>query len=453
MSSRFIPHNTLNLALCALLGAFCALSYRKYASYSAPLREPDVTVVLLNWARFANVQTIVAGLCGPSLDDVVKEIFVWNNNPNHTVEVEEFAPCPARKLRVYNSPENLYFQARFIACSKASTVFCFIQDDDYIVKPEIIRAVSSRIADQDIFLNPPEERLSSQWLSIMSPPTTFGFSWLGYGSMLLRRHAAAFLQLMDDLQMPDEERKMADNYYTILRNRMPEIWVGSAHPLTNESAFTVGEEGQARNRDHINRAVRYLDTLVANRTERPYFSLSFTTPEPRTLVHTPCQTGTCVVETTIRSLPETVSKYPLAQDIFKREAELTSLSAAAGSDISPFSQAVDSDMATFFRSAGDARAGDSILLDNLDVVSTMVDWVWMVDPSTALAIQSTPLSVSKNGLEWTTTPITPNCLASGAGIVECHFTSGLPARYLRIKLSSNWTSPWCIYETWLQIAT
>ena len=35
--------------------------------------------------------------------------------------------CPRAKLRIHNSPENLYFQARFLACRAVETPYCFIQ--------------------------------------------------------------------------------------------------------------------------------------------------------------------------------------------------------------------------------------------------------------------------------------------------------------------------------------
>jgi hypothetical protein len=44
---------------------------------------------------------------------------------------------------------------------------------------------------------------------------------------------------------------MADNYYSILANRIPEIWTSAPVALDGGGAFTVGEEGTARNRKHI----------------------------------------------------------------------------------------------------------------------------------------------------------------------------------------------------------
>jgi hypothetical protein len=50
--------------------------------------KPDVTAVILNWARFPNVLDIVAVLCHPILAETIAEIFVWNNAPQKiTVEV------------------------------------------------------------------------------------------------------------------------------------------------------------------------------------------------------------------------------------------------------------------------------------------------------------------------------------------------------------------------------
>jgi hypothetical protein len=56
---------------------------------------------------------------------------------------------------------------------------------------------------------------------------------------------------MDGLQFSDEERKMADNYFTILRNDYAEIWHDQGIELGGGQPFTVGAEGEQRNRLHI----------------------------------------------------------------------------------------------------------------------------------------------------------------------------------------------------------
>jgi len=45
--------------------------------------------------------------------------------------------------------------------------------------------------------------------------------------------------------------KMADNFYTVLSNRVQEIWFDQGVELGGGEAFTVGEKGAERNRKYI----------------------------------------------------------------------------------------------------------------------------------------------------------------------------------------------------------
>ena len=47
----------------------------------ADVSHPNVTAVILNWSRFANVVRIVSLLCGTQLENMIAEIIVWNNSP------------------------------------------------------------------------------------------------------------------------------------------------------------------------------------------------------------------------------------------------------------------------------------------------------------------------------------------------------------------------------------
>ena len=60
-----------------------------------------------------------------------------------------------------------------------------------------------------------------------------------------------FLALMRELNTTDEEMKMADNYYTILSNRIPEFWFDQGVELGGGQPFTVGSQGEERNNKHI----------------------------------------------------------------------------------------------------------------------------------------------------------------------------------------------------------
>lgn len=66
-----------------------------------------------------------------------------------------------------------------------------------------------------------------------------------------RELSESFLSLINDLQFSDEERKMSDNYFTILRNGFTEIWHDQGIELGGGQPFTVGTEGEQRNTLHI----------------------------------------------------------------------------------------------------------------------------------------------------------------------------------------------------------
>jgi hypothetical protein len=107
-------------------------------------------------------------------------------------------------------------------------------------------------AQSGIHLLPPHEMLSSQVLRVnTSYGAHTGFAWLGHGAMIHRAQASEFLDLMHLLNATEWEMKMADNYFTILRNDWPEVWFDQGIELGGGEAFTVGSEGEERNRLHI----------------------------------------------------------------------------------------------------------------------------------------------------------------------------------------------------------
>ena len=66
-----------------------------------------------------------------------------------------------------------------------------------------------------------------------------------------RELSESFLSLIGDLKFSSEERKMADNYFTILRNDITKIWYDQGIELGGGQPFTVGTEGEQRNVLHI----------------------------------------------------------------------------------------------------------------------------------------------------------------------------------------------------------
>jgi hypothetical protein len=84
------------------------------------------------------------------------------------------------------------------------------------------------------------------------------FAWLGYGAMVKRSHVQDFLGLLEAVNAHEEILKMADNYFTVLSNRLPELWFDQNHELGGGVPFTAGVVGEERNNRHIVRVHRVI---------------------------------------------------------------------------------------------------------------------------------------------------------------------------------------------------
>jgi hypothetical protein len=149
------------------------------------------------------------------------------------------------------------------------------------------------------------------------------FAWLGHGTLLRRTLAIEFLALMKQLNATREEIEMADNYYAVLANRVPEIWFDQGIELGGGQPFTVGTVGDERNKRHIIRATEYLDRLASctglSCLDWPYVTLShnrvtasqhiFNLPPSRMPMRATCAIRSCILETNIKLLPETVAHH------------------------------------------------------------------------------------------------------------------------------------------------
>lgn len=103
-----------------------------------------------------------------------------------------------------------------------------------------------------IHLQPPHEMLVTQLRTVhVSDKIRTTFAWLGYGTMVTHAHVVKFLSALEILHLNAEERRMADNYFTILGNKIPELWFDQNVELGGGQPFTVGSEGAQRNNKHI----------------------------------------------------------------------------------------------------------------------------------------------------------------------------------------------------------
>ncbi|KAH7910439.1 hypothetical protein BJ138DRAFT_1173146 [Hygrophoropsis aurantiaca] len=458
---------------------------RPTATAIAPNQSPDVTAVVLNWSRLPNVIRIVDTLCQSSIEDVIAEVFIWNNSPQSlSYDIFSNTTCSAAKLRIYNSPSNLYFQARFLACAKSQRPYCFLQDDDYLVLPELIRTLRARIVEDTrsaaIHLLPPHEHLSSQLRTIHSSKNIHtSFAWLGHGAILRKSQAIEFLSLLRHINASSEEGQMADNYFTILSNRISQIWFDQGIEMGGGQPFTVGSEGDSRNKRHIIRAAQYLDALTADSPPKTssfgqtqVTGLEFVdfTPTPMLDImdisaRSPCLGIPCLLETNIPLIMKkdnhTVSS---AEDMLSQEARSLQLIGARKEHYYryPPSHAVDGCPDTVFRSPQHGRAGDYISLDYLSLLSFEDDpfeLVLLVPEEMEQILCSSIVGYSADALRWTSSAADPTCTDVLTGqtdsLRECSIVipmddSTTSARFFHVKLQKDVPIHWRVHEIWLR---
>ncbi|KAG2160033.1 uncharacterized protein EDB93DRAFT_1261230, partial [Suillus bovinus] len=459
------------LAASYLIGANRSSNVQRVSSVSVSQSNPDVTAVILNWSRLPNVVRIVSLLCDPWLEDVIAEITFAKTG------------CPSEKLKIYNSPHNAYFQARYIACEQATTRFCFLQDDDYLVMPEIIRTLHARVLetpDHSIHLLPPHEVLSTQLrATVTSDGAHTSFAWLGHGTILPRTGAVDFLALLHHLNASEDEMKMADNYFTILSNRIPEVWFDQGIELGGGQPFTAGMEGDERNRIHITNACRYLDTLlsafrasdISLESKLPFIEVDAVAPASNQISQAPCLGDSCLLQTNIASLPSNLKAGShLTDDIVRQE--LRSIQSLGQDAVEhylrfPPSQAVDGRPDTAFRSPFPARRGDFISLDILSPIgsaSSTFEVTLLVTRETVDILHNVQFESSSDAVNWVVSTHALVCeetdLTGLRGfrsrprkLQECSVQSQeINHRFFRASLQVDIPSSphWMIYEFWIR---
>ena len=122
------------------------------------------------------------------------------------------------------------------------------QDGDYFVHPHIIRALCSRMHLSNtmaIHLEPPNEMLTSQLRTINADDTnSTTFAWLGYGTIVQRSRTVELLSLLEKLNLSQEEQRMADNYFSISSNTIPQRWFAPAVELGGGNHLRLVEKAK-----------------------------------------------------------------------------------------------------------------------------------------------------------------------------------------------------------------
>ncbi|TBU49984.1 hypothetical protein BD309DRAFT_850123 [Dichomitus squalens] len=463
------------------------------------LGSPNVTAVILNWSRFPNVMLITSLLCGPWLQGTIADVFIWNNNPRRlTYEDMKNTGCPKSKLRIHNAPANSLFQGRFLACAQANTPYCFIQDDDYLIRPEIIQSLQARISEPDasraIHLLPPHEHLSTTLRETHVPRSPdrkvsdihTSFAWLGHGTILRRSEAQGFLNLLRHLDAPADDVHMADNFFTILSNRVPEVWFDQGFELGGGQPFTVGSEGDERNKKYIVGVIptsRHVTQAHASprssgqRATWNHWRGADGPRPPQPWTRAACRGSACVLETNIRTLPKEISHTAAnVSGMLTLEVENAQALGDAGKqnylEHAP-SNAVDAKTSTTFRSLTDATKGDAVTLDVLTDISEAREWtavelVLLVESATESFLTACSFGWSSDNVTWHAVSHRPICYDTTheaaidgvqvplrecsvqvlLGSNELHLRA--TGRYFRVQLGEDRQHKWLISEVWLR---
>ncbi|CAF3978133.1 unnamed protein product, partial [Adineta steineri] len=88
------------------------------------IQKYELSAIVLHWKRSASVARAINNLVNSKL---FKEIVIWNNNPEITLEKTQFQLNTSFlvDIRVINSKENLKDEAKYRACAAANNIACF----------------------------------------------------------------------------------------------------------------------------------------------------------------------------------------------------------------------------------------------------------------------------------------------------------------------------------------
>ena len=258
--------------------------------------ETGASAVLILWKRNSTLASIVRHITSHRW---VKELIIWNNNPERIIRHPFIAsllhPQSHARVKVVNSPHNMLFLARFLACQMASEPACYFQDDDWMIKsmnslfhqwkrcPDLLHTLT----------NPLVHYLSWAWTFCWRTPhaeIVTGFSWLGTGAIASRKVVSNFLQQMATVADSPDIWNHADMYFSTWMNSVPYQLSSDLTELTSEFSYTYSDKGGIdRNKRHIRDGARQMHANVD-----AFVNVPLRPPWSERWVRSPCISDTCL---------------------------------------------------------------------------------------------------------------------------------------------------------------
>jgi len=361
--------------------------------------DGEATAVLLNWSRLENLKIIVKHLCKYS---IFKEIMIWNNNGDVHLSDSMFTDTHCGKLRYYNSPGNMHFIARYMACAMATTPYCYFQDDDWI-----IQHIRSMYANFLRFPHLVHTDTNADVYSLTNWRWCFFddnvglhscFSWVGTGAFASRKNVVKFLKLASITEMDPKEFAYGDMYFTTFMNQVTYQLENELKELPQENAFSAGE-GRIRNKIYMHKALVRLYDHLSRKTE--IFETNELNPKMTERdVRSPCANDRCLFLTNKHSFPDVrLFRYRPYINISESERIHESYFSTEHFIRFPYSHAVDDKEWTAWKSQDVIRKGDYVGLDLLLPMPVPLTFELIVDHHKSYFLSLT-IQISFNGIDW-----------------------------------------------------
>ncbi|ORZ15420.1 hypothetical protein BCR41DRAFT_422220 [Lobosporangium transversale] len=368
------------------------------------------TAILLNWSRLDSLKEIVDHLC-PHI--MFKEIMIWNNKVDIHLE-EKMFNCP--KVRVFNSPNNMFFVARYMACAMASSPYCYFQDDDW--KIFYLRSMYANFLRFPQFLHTDTNSdvwslTNWRWCFFEDEVNMHAcFSWLGTGAMATRESVVKFLKQSSITEMDPLEFAYGDMYFSTFLNQVPyqlENYLKElVDPAQDVVAFSKGSEGKTRNKLYMHKAAQKV--WEALKRKDPNFEREELHPTYLERdVRSPCADDRCLVLSNKNPFPDVrMFKYRPYIDIEENEKIHTQYEDPTPYVRHPFSHAVDGMDDTAYKSTRSIVQGDYIGIDMLLPVDRKIEYRLLYQMGDQW-IKHAKLEVAGGDAVYRDIPFTYNC--------------------------------------------
>ncbi|RGB23950.1 hypothetical protein C1646_773765 [Rhizophagus diaphanus] len=424
--------------------------------------DGECTAILLNWNRLDNIKIIVKNLCQYSM---FKEIFIWNNNVDLHLSDTMFVDTHCNKIRYYNSPGNMYFIARYLACSMAATKYCYFQDDDWMIKH--LRSMYSNFlrfpnlihtdTNADVYSS-----TNWKWCFFDDDIDLHScYSWVGTGAFTSRENVLKFLKMTSKTEMSSLEFIYGDMYFTTYLNQVPYQLENSLIELPQENDFSLTGKDRMLNKLYMHKALirlyNYLSLLKSKKNNNPSTQIiedakEFSPTLYERDVRSPCHNDKCLFLTNKHSFPNVkLFKYKPYINISESERLHSSFFNTQHFISYPYSHAVDNDNSTAWISKDVIRKDDYIGLDLLLPMPVPLTFNLIIDHNNDY-FNHLSIQISHDGSAWIQLSPSPKLDISSLSstknnLLSCKFRireTGF--RFLKLVSTRDWDFTFSIYD-------